>query len=175
MVLPLAKLRQVPPLLKAALKARSITTCDQLLAVAGQFDDRAALARATRIALDPLTELVRRADLARVKGVGTVFGRMLEDLGIGDVAKLAHQKPGRLHQRLTGTTRPANWRAGPRQRTRWPIGSPRRAGCRFWSPTSRETRKRQASRHNLAALPKQSVLVKAYILFTLGDRELCPG
>jgi len=33
-MLPLAKLRQVPPLLKAALKARSITTCDQLLAVA---------------------------------------------------------------------------------------------------------------------------------------------
>ena len=49
---------------------------------------------------DQLTELVRRADLARVKGVGTVFGRMLEDLGIGDVAKLAHQKPGRLHERL---------------------------------------------------------------------------
>ena len=100
MVLPLAKLRQVPPLLKAALKARSITTCDQLLAVAGRFDDRAALARAARIALDPLTELVRQADLARVKGVGTVFGRMLEDLGIGDVAKLAHQKSGRLHERL---------------------------------------------------------------------------
>ena len=94
MVLPLAKLRQVPPLLKAALKARSITTCDQLLAAAGRFDDRAALARAARIAPDPLTELVRRADLARVKGVGSVFGRMLEDLGIGDVAKLAHQKPG---------------------------------------------------------------------------------
>jgi len=100
MVLPLAKLRQVPPLLKVALKARSITTCDQLLAVAGQFDDRAALAHAARIAPDQLTELVRRADLARVKGVGTVFGRMLEDLGIGEVAKLAHQKPGRLHARL---------------------------------------------------------------------------
>ena len=100
MVLPLAKLRQVPPLLKAALKARSITTCDQLLAVAGRCDDRAALARAARIAPDQLTELVRRADLARVKGVGTVFGRMLEDLGIGEVAKLAHQKPGRLHARL---------------------------------------------------------------------------
>ena len=100
MLLPLAKLRQVPPLLKAALKSRSITTCDQLLAVAGQFDDRAALAHAARIAPDQLTELVRRADLARVKGVGTVFGRMLEDLGIGEVAKLAHQKPGRLHARL---------------------------------------------------------------------------
>ena len=78
MVLPLAKLRQVPPLLKAALKARSITTCDQVLAVAGRCDDRAALARAARIAPDQRTELVRRADLARVNGVGTVFGRMLE-------------------------------------------------------------------------------------------------
>ena len=100
MVLPLAKLRQVPSLLKAALKARSITTCDQLLAVAGRGDDRAALARAIHSAPGQLAELVRRADLARVKGVGTVFGRMLEDLGIGEVAKLAHQKPGRLHERL---------------------------------------------------------------------------
>ena len=100
MVLPLAKLRQVPPLLKAALKARSITTCDQLLAAAGRFDDRAELARATRAAPDRLTELVRRADLSRVKGIGAVFGGMLEDLGIGDVATLARQKPGRLHERL---------------------------------------------------------------------------
>ena len=120
MVLPLAKLRQVPPLLKAALKARSITTCDQLLAVAGRCDDRAALAHAARIAPDQLTELVRRADLARVKGVGTVFGRMLEDLGIGEVAKLAHQKPGRLHERLhrlqrgqpTGSPVPDSGRGG---------------------------------------------------------------
>jgi predicted flap endonuclease-1-like 5' DNA nuclease len=100
MVLPLAKLRQVPPLLKAALKARSITTCDHLLAAAGRFDDRAALARAIHAAPDRLTELVRRADLARVKGIGTVFGGMLEELGIGDVATLARQKPGRLHERL---------------------------------------------------------------------------
>ena len=100
MMLPLAKLRQVPPLLKVALKARSITTCDQLLAVAALYDDRAALAHAARIAPDQLTQLVRRADLARVKGVGTVFGRMLEDLGIGEVAKLAHQMPGGLHERL---------------------------------------------------------------------------
>ena len=35
MGLPLAKLRQVPPLLRAALKVRHITTCDQLLAAAG--------------------------------------------------------------------------------------------------------------------------------------------
>ena len=100
MVLPLAKLRQVPPLLRAALKVRHITTCDQLLAAAARFEDRAALAHAARIDPDRLTDLVRQADLERVKGVGWAFSLMLEDLGIGEVAKLAHQKPGRLHERL---------------------------------------------------------------------------
>ena len=100
MVLPLAKLRQVPPMLKAALKARSITTCDQLLVAAGRCDDRATLAHAIRAAPDRLTQLVRQADLSRVKGVGVVFGWMLEDLGVGDVAALAQQRPTRLHERL---------------------------------------------------------------------------
>ena len=100
MELPLAKLGRVPPLIRAALKARDINTCDQLLAAAGRFDDRAALARAARIDPDRLTALVRRADLARVRGAGAVFGRMLEELGIGDVATLAQQEPGTLHARL---------------------------------------------------------------------------
>jgi predicted flap endonuclease-1-like 5' DNA nuclease len=100
MVLPLAKLRLVPPMTRAALKARHITTCDQLLAAAGGFDERAALARAARIAMSRLTDLVRQADRARIQGVGAVFGRMLADLGIGDVATLAGQNPGDLHERL---------------------------------------------------------------------------
>jgi predicted flap endonuclease-1-like 5' DNA nuclease len=100
MVLPLAKLRQVPPLLRAALKVRHINTCDQLLAAAGRFEDRAALAHAVRIEPDRLTDLVRQADLERVKGVGWAFGLMLEDLGIGDVATLGQQQPSRLHERL---------------------------------------------------------------------------
>ena len=100
MVLPLVKLRQVPPLLRAALKVRHINTCDQLLAAAGRFDDRAALAHAVRIEPDRLTDLVRQADLARVKGIGWGFGQMLEALGVDDVAALARQEPVRLHQRL---------------------------------------------------------------------------
>jgi predicted flap endonuclease-1-like 5' DNA nuclease len=98
--LPLAKLRQVPPLLRAALKVRHITTCDQLLAAAARFENRAALAHAARIDPDRLTDLVRQADLERVKGVGWAFGLMLEALGIGDVATLAQQQPGRLHEQL---------------------------------------------------------------------------
>ena len=100
MGLPLAKLRQVPPPVRAALKVRHITTCDQLLAAAARFEDRAALAHAARIDPDRLTDLVRQADLERVKGVGWAFGLMLEALGIGDVATLAQQQPGRLHGQL---------------------------------------------------------------------------
>ena len=100
MAFPLAKLFRVPPLIRAALKARQITTCDQLLAAAGHFEDRAALARASRLDLQDLNDLVRQADLARIQGIGVVFGRMLKDLGIHDVALLAQQEPAKLHQRL---------------------------------------------------------------------------
>ena len=40
MGLPITKLRQVPPRLRAALKVRHINTCDQLLATASCFEDR---------------------------------------------------------------------------------------------------------------------------------------
>jgi hypothetical protein len=88
--LPLAKLRGVPSQARAALKVGRITTCDQLLAAAAVAEDREALARATKIAPEILADLVRRADMARVDGVGAVFGLMLEELGIRDVQGLAN-------------------------------------------------------------------------------------
>ena len=100
MGLPITKLRQVPPRLRAALKVRRINTCDQLLAAAARFEDRAVLAHAARIDPDQLTGLVRQADLERVKGVGWAFGLMPEALEIGDIATLAQQQPGRLHGQL---------------------------------------------------------------------------
>ena len=87
-------------MLRATLKVQRITTCDKLLAAAGHFNDRAALAQSARLDLDQLTGLVRQADLARVQGVGVVFGSMLADLGVGDVGALAQQEPNKLHERL---------------------------------------------------------------------------
>jgi hypothetical protein len=77
-----------------------INTCDQLLAAAAKVDDRVALALAARIAPDGLTELVCRADLARVRGTGFVFSHMLMELGVTDVVLLAEQDPVTLHERL---------------------------------------------------------------------------
>ena len=98
--LPISKLRGLPFQARVALKVRRITTCSQLLRAAAAWEDRQTLARATRLPDDLLTQLVQRADMARVNGVGTVFGLMLEELGIRDVAAVAAQEPGSLHEQL---------------------------------------------------------------------------
>ena len=103
--LPISKLRGVPFQARVALKVRRITTCNQLLAAAAVAEDREALARASKIAPEILTDLVQHADMARVNGIGAVFGLMLEELGIRDVQTLANQDAETLHERLRGYNR----------------------------------------------------------------------
>ena len=110
--LPLSKLRGLTLPVRAALRRRGIATCERLLRVAGDAGDRDRLAREAGIDPGALLALVRRADLARVGGIGVVFGLMLEELGVRDVAALAAQDPAWLHARLRrynerGAARPA--------------------------------------------------------------------
>ncbi len=65
-----SKLPYVPLEIRRAMKVRHINTCDELLAVAADLDNRLALARAANISAEALTEVVCRADLARVYGTG---------------------------------------------------------------------------------------------------------
>jgi predicted flap endonuclease-1-like 5' DNA nuclease len=103
--LPVSKLRGLTLPVRAALKRHRVTTCGQLLRAAGGARDRDRLARVAGIDPDALLALVRRADLARVDGVGTVFGLMLEELGVADVPALAAQGPAGLHARLSAHNR----------------------------------------------------------------------
>ena len=98
--LPVSKLRGLAPRVRAALKRHRVTTCGQLLRAAGGARDRDRLAREAGIDPDALLALVRQVGLARVSGIGTVFGLMLEDLGVRDVPALAAQGPAELHARL---------------------------------------------------------------------------
>lgn len=98
--LPISKLRGVPFRARALLKVRRITTCAQLLAAASSYDDRVKLARDSGVDMSTLDMMVERADMARVNGIGAVFGMMLEDMGIHDVGALAAQDPAELHARL---------------------------------------------------------------------------
>ena len=98
--LPISKLRGLTAPLRTALKRRGITTCPQLLRAAGRAADRDRLAREAGTDPAALLALVRRADLARVGGIGVVFGLMLEELGVPDAAALAARDPADLHARL---------------------------------------------------------------------------
>src|SRR4051794_16819017 len=91
--LPVSKLRGLTLPVRAALKRHRVTTCGQLLRAAGGARDRDRLAREAGIDPDVLLALVRQADLARVDGLGTVFGLMLEDLGVCDVPAPAPPDP----------------------------------------------------------------------------------
>ncbi len=98
--LPISKLLGVPAAARVKLKRQRITTCAQLLTAAATAPERAALAATTRIDPETLQLLVRRADLARIRGIGTVFGLMLEEVGVSDIEQLAGQDAAKLHAAL---------------------------------------------------------------------------
>lgn len=98
--LPISKLRGVPHQVRFRLKSQRITTCGQLLAAAAEAKARRALAESTGVDAAVLLRLVRRADMARISGIGTVFGLMLEEVGVVDVAGLAGREPEELHGEL---------------------------------------------------------------------------
>jgi len=98
--LPISKLRGVPGAARVKLKRQRITTCSQLLTAAAAAPERAALAATTGVDPEILQLLVRRADLARIRGIGTVFGLMLEEVGVSDIEQLAGQDAAKLHAAL---------------------------------------------------------------------------
>ncbi len=98
--LPISKLRGVPPMVRLRLKSRRIATCGQLLLAAGDAASRANLIASTGIDEAVLLQLVQRADMARIRGIGTVFGLMLEEIGVADIETLARQEPAALHAAL---------------------------------------------------------------------------
>ena len=79
--LPVSKLRGVPATVRVALKRQGINTCARLLELAGTAAARRALAERTGIDGELLLRLAQRADMARINGIGAVFGMMLEELG----------------------------------------------------------------------------------------------
>ena len=95
MSLHVSKLRGISFEVRTKLKRHGVTYTDQLLAAAGTPQARQQLAAKSGVEEPTLGWLVRRADLARIKGVGAIFAEMLEMLGVNGVAKLA--APGAEH------------------------------------------------------------------------------
>jgi predicted flap endonuclease-1-like 5' DNA nuclease len=95
-----AQLRGTTPAQVSKLKAQSITNSSHLLERGGTPQGREALAKATGLSHSTVLELVNRADLARVKGIGRQYSNLLEDAGVDSVKELAQRNPDHLHGAL---------------------------------------------------------------------------
>ncbi len=98
--LHLSKVRGTNLQIRARLKGRGITNSRQLLVAAGEQKKRAALIGETGIDAATLAYITKRADLARVKGIGATFADMLEVLRVDTVERLASWEPAALHRTL---------------------------------------------------------------------------
>src|SRR5690606_20920157 len=93
MSLHVSKLRGISHDVRIKLKRQGVSYTHQLLREAGTASRCRRLAMRSGIDEATLTRLVRRADLARIKGIGAIFADMLEMIGIDQVALLAEQDP----------------------------------------------------------------------------------
>jgi predicted flap endonuclease-1-like 5' DNA nuclease len=100
MSLHVSKLRGISLDVRIKLKRHGVSYTHQLLREAGSAERCHRLAARSGIDEATLIRLVRRADLARIKGIGAIFADMLEMIGVDQVAILAGQDSRELHARL---------------------------------------------------------------------------
>lgn len=95
------------------LASSGVKTSEDLLLAGKTAAGRKELA--ARVAVDPkeVLELVNRADLARVKGIGEVYSNLLENAGVDTVVELSKRVPANLHAKLLEQTQTGDARRAP--------------------------------------------------------------
>jgi predicted flap endonuclease-1-like 5' DNA nuclease len=88
------------PDVKAKLEAEGIKNTQQLLEQARTVKQRTELAHKVGTTAGVIKELVNRADLMRLKGVGGDLANLLEEAGVNSCKELQHRHPENLHKRL---------------------------------------------------------------------------
>src|SRR5690349_13602436 len=94
------KIRGITAELAAKLKEQKILNSEQLLKAGCDADARKQLAKATGADPKVLLEMLNRADLDRVAGIGAVYSDLLENAGVDTVKELAHRVPANLYVKL---------------------------------------------------------------------------
>lgn len=82
------------------LSAAGVGSVDALLDKGGRRLSREKLAEATGISERLILAWVNRADLMRLKGVGSEFSDLLEAAGVDSCLELSHRVPANLHRKL---------------------------------------------------------------------------
>jgi predicted flap endonuclease-1-like 5' DNA nuclease len=90
----------IGPKYAATLTDAGVQTIEALLKTAGSAAGRKALAEKTKIDDAKILEWVNRADLMRIKGVGSEFSDLLEASGVDTVKELATRRADNLHAKM---------------------------------------------------------------------------
>lgn len=100
MAVSVNKLMGMTEALQEKLKARGITNSDKLLEVSATPALRKRLSMFVGVDSRTILELANRADLARIKGVGSIYSDLLEKVGVDTVKELASRRPDNLHRKI---------------------------------------------------------------------------
>lgn len=99
-ITPVDKIRGMQPELAAKLKEQKILNVKHLLKVGCSPEGRKTLAAQMGVDVKQLLELLNRADLDRVAGIGAAYSNLLEEAGVDTVKELAKRVPAHLHAKL---------------------------------------------------------------------------
>ena len=97
----ISEVEGIGPVYSAKLENADIKTIERLLEVGATPKGRKDLASKSGIDDTLILEWVNRADLARVKGIGSEYADLLESAGVDTVAELATRRPENLHAKMT--------------------------------------------------------------------------
>lgn len=85
------------------LAEKGVTTTEALLEKCATPADRQKLAAETKLSGKLILKWANRADLARIKGIGSEYADLLEAAGVDTVPDLARRNAGNLYQALVAT------------------------------------------------------------------------
>ncbi len=96
----IAEIEGIGEVYAAKLAAAGITTTEGLLAAGATTASRAELAAAVGLETATILGWVNRADLFRIKGIGSQYSDLLEAAGVDTVPELAQRNAANLHAKL---------------------------------------------------------------------------
>jgi predicted flap endonuclease-1-like 5' DNA nuclease len=96
----ISEIKDLDATIQAKLEAANITTVEHLLERAGTASERNALSKQLGVTSSQLTEWINRADLMRLKGVGTEMANLLEECGVDSCKELQHRVAANLQAKL---------------------------------------------------------------------------
>ncbi len=102
----------IGPAYAARLTAQGVRTTGALLARGSTKRGREDLAAVAGLSESLILEWVNRADLMRIKGVGSQFSDLLEAAGVDSVPELANRNPANLADKMEGVNDASIERSG---------------------------------------------------------------